>query len=168
MSTRYEGEINRVAGAAGVPLAVAQAMVDTENIKRDPKAIGDVGSSLGRSIGLTQITLRTARGMGFTGTAGELMFPTTNLKWGFKYLRRMFDRVGRGVWSRAVAAYNAGPDLRPWPAAHVARFNRHYQRWRARYGEGKAPPPTLAAGVGGTVLMMLIVGLALPLLFKKR
>lgn len=75
---------------------------DAHAIRQEPQ-IGDA------SRGLTQILLRTARGLGYTGTAAGLFDPGTNIDLGFKYLASMFRSTGS--WPAALSAYNGG--LRP-------------------------------------------------------
>jgi soluble lytic murein transglycosylase-like protein len=162
----FQELIDQVADQEGIPRPVAQALVDTENIKRDP-AIVIKEAWGGGSFGLTMITLRTAQSLGFKGTPGQLLDPRTNLAFGFRYLRQMFDSVAKGSWTNARAAYNAGPDMKPWPAADVARFTANLARWSGP-SPGFQKPPILRAGIGGWPMVLIIVGLLLPLLFKKR
>jgi len=162
----FQDLVDKIADQERVPRAVAQALVDTENIKRNP-AIAIRESYGGGSFGLTMITLTTARGLGFTGTPGQLLAPDTNLTYGLRYLRQMFDQVGQGSWSRARAGYNAGPDLSPWPAADVARFERNLARWSGP-SPGFQKPPIQIAGIGGWLLPLVILGFLLPLLFTRR
>lgn len=58
------------------------------------------------SLGVCQIKLRTAREMGFQGTAKQLMNPKMNIKYAAKYLAWQYKRYGS--ISRAVVAYNRG------------------------------------------------------------
>jgi soluble lytic murein transglycosylase-like protein len=66
-------------------------------------------SLLGRggAIGLMQIKLATARGLGYSGTAEGLRDPATNLMYGIKYLAGAF-RAAKGDHDRAVHYYAAG------------------------------------------------------------
>lgn len=177
MSRPFEDLINVIAREERVPVDVAQAYVDTENAARDPNVIRDVGLWGGGSAGLMQITIRTARSLGFPGTLEDLKAPAANLRFGLRYLRLMFDQVGAGSWSRAAAAYNAGPDLKPYPADHVARFERHLAKWRQLYGIAPPPatevygppappaapesppfprPPIPRPGIGGTAVLVAV------------
>ena len=61
----------------------------------------------GGAIGLMQIKLATARGLGYTGTAEGLRDPFTNLLYGIKYLAGAY-RVANGDHNRAVHYYAAG------------------------------------------------------------
>ena len=61
----------------------------------------------GGTIGLMQIKLATARGLGYTGTAEGLRNPETNLAWGVKYLAGAYRAAGSDH-SRAVHYYASG------------------------------------------------------------
>jgi len=185
MAAKYEALVDSIADAERVPRAVAQALVDTENPKRDPTIILREAWG-GGSHGLTMITLATAtKTLGFRGTSAQLIEPSTNLAYGLRYFRQMYDQVGRGDWGRARWAYNVGPDLDPpWPAADKARFINNLARWAPlkapavavvapAAAPGPAPPafqkpPILRAGIGGWLMPLILVGWLLPMLFSKR
>lgn len=93
--------VSAAAQVAGVPLHIAHAVVRTES-RYNPRARGRAGE-----VGLTQIRLGTARGMGYRGTLADLYDPATNLKWGFKYLAAAYRRT-RGDWALAASLYNKG------------------------------------------------------------
>src|SRR4051812_33040196 len=59
------------------------------------------------NIGLMQIKLGTARGLGYTGTAEGLRDPDTNLSWAVKYLAGAW-RAANGDHTRAVRYYASG------------------------------------------------------------
>jgi soluble lytic murein transglycosylase-like protein len=59
------------------------------------------------NIGLMQIKLGTARGLGYTGTAEGLRDPDTNLAWAVKYLAGAY-RAANGDHNRAVRFYASG------------------------------------------------------------
>ena len=61
----------------------------------------------GGTIGLMQIKLATARGLGYTGTAEGLRDPNTNLTYGVKYLAGAY-RAANGDHNRAVHYYASG------------------------------------------------------------
>ena len=58
-------------------------------------------------IGLMQIKLSTARGMGYKGSRKQLYNPSTNLYWGMKYLGRAYQLAG-GSTCGTILRYNAG------------------------------------------------------------
>ena len=60
----------------------------------------------GGTIGLMQIKLATARGLGYTGDAAGLRDPDTNLTYGVKYLAGAY-RAANGDHDRAVHYYAA-------------------------------------------------------------
>ena len=59
------------------------------------------------NIGLMQIKLGTARGLGYTGTAEGLRDPATNLTWAVKYLAGAW-RAANGDHKRAMHYYASG------------------------------------------------------------
>jgi soluble lytic murein transglycosylase-like protein len=59
------------------------------------------------NIGLMQIKLGTARGLGYTGTAEGLRDPDTNLTWAVKYLAGAY-RVANSDHKRAMRYYASG------------------------------------------------------------
>ncbi|MDB5563316.1 MAG: hypothetical protein JWN11_2734 [Hyphomicrobiales bacterium] len=61
----------------------------------------------GRFYGLMQITLDTARSMGFRGEARELLTAETNLRYGGKYLSGAYIVAGNDP-DRAVRLYHKG------------------------------------------------------------
>jgi soluble lytic murein transglycosylase-like protein len=69
------------------------------------------------NIGMMQIKLGTARGLGYTGTAEGLRDPDTNLTWAVKYLAGAY-RAANGDHSRAMRYYASG-------YYHAAKRHRH-------------------------------------------
>jgi soluble lytic murein transglycosylase-like protein len=61
----------------------------------------------GGTIGLMQIKLATARGLGYTGDAAGLRDPNTNLTYAVKYLAGAY-RAANGNDSRAISYYAGG------------------------------------------------------------
>ena len=97
----YAALIATHASANGIPVELARAVVRHES-NFNPRVTGRAGE-----IGLMQIKLQTARGMGYTGSRKGLYDPATNIKWGMKYLgqaRRMAGGSECGMLSR----YNGG------------------------------------------------------------
>jgi len=97
----YAATIDRAAEAWSIPLDVAYGLIAQES-GFNPSAIGDGG----RSFGLVQLQLTTARGLGYTGDGPGLLDPATNVQLGFKYLRGQLDRAG--TMTGALSAYNGG------------------------------------------------------------
>jgi len=58
-------------------------------------------------IGLMQIKLRTARGVGYRGSAKGLYDPDTNLRYGMKYLGQA-QKLAGGNLCRTIMKYNGG------------------------------------------------------------
>lgn len=97
--------VDAAAAAAGVPLAIAHAVIRQES-NYIPSTRGSAGEW-----GLGQIKCPTARGLGFSGPCGALADPATNLRYAMAYLRLALARGGvgcvgvslyqRGVYGRA-------------------------------------------------------------------
>lgn len=101
-------------------------------------------SLLGRggAIGLMQIKLATARGVGYSGTAEGLRDPNTNLTYGVKYLAGAY-RAANGDHNRAVRYYAGG-------YYYVAKHQRHerpavHQLILAKDAERVPAQPTVSA-----------------------
>lgn len=60
------------------------------------------------ALGLTQVRLATARELDAALTEGDLMVPDTNLRIGFRVLRRLLRQFDNDL-ELALAAYNLGP-----------------------------------------------------------
>ncbi|MET0674568.1 MAG: transglycosylase SLT domain-containing protein [Bradyrhizobium sp.] len=98
---QYESMVASHARANDVPEALVHRVIVRES-KYHPSLIGRGGT-----IGLMQIKLPTARGLGYTGDAAGLRDPDTNLNWGVKYLAGAY-RAANGDHSRAVRYYASG------------------------------------------------------------
>ena len=98
---RYEKMIAKHARANLVPEALVHRLIVRES-KYHPDLVGHGGT-----IGLMQIKLATAKGVGYSGDADGLRDPETNLKYGVKYLAGAYRAAG-GNESRAVALYSRG------------------------------------------------------------
>jgi soluble lytic murein transglycosylase-like protein len=99
--SEYDALIAAHAQANGVPVALVHRVVVRESRYR-PGVVGRGGA-----IGLMQIKLATARGLGYTGSAAGLRDPDTNLTWAVKYLAGAY-RAANGNEARAVHYYAAG------------------------------------------------------------
>jgi soluble lytic murein transglycosylase-like protein len=99
--TQYEALVAAHARANGVPEAPVHRVIVRES-KYQPALIGRGGT-----IGLMQIKLATARGLGYTGTAEGLRDPETNLAYGVKYLAGAY-RAANSDHSRAVHYFASG------------------------------------------------------------
>ena len=97
----YESMVATHAQANGVPEALVHRVIVRES-KYQPHLVGRGGT-----IGMMQIKLATARGMGYTGDAAGLRDPNTNLTYAVKYLAGAY-RAANGDANRAVAYYAGG------------------------------------------------------------
>jgi Transglycosylase SLT domain len=98
---QYESMVAAHARANNVPEALVHRVMVRES-KYHPQLVGRGGT-----IGLMQIKLATARGLGYTGDAAGLRDPDTNLAWGVKYLAGAY-RAANGDHGRAVHYYASG------------------------------------------------------------
>ena len=98
---QYDSMVASHARANNVPEALVHRVIVRES-KYHPNLVGRGGT-----IGLMQIKLPTARGLGYTGDAAGLRDPDTNLAWGIKYLAGAY-RAANGDHSRAVHYYASG------------------------------------------------------------
>jgi len=98
---QYESMVATHASANNVPETLVHRVIVRES-KYHPHLVGRGGT-----IGLMQIKLPTARGLGYTGDAAGLRDPNTNLAWGTKYLAGAY-RAANGDHSRAVRYYASG------------------------------------------------------------
>ena len=98
-----------------VPIGMVLAIIEAESTG-NPKAYRGEAALHDGSIGLMQILLATARGMGYTGISGDpanlngLFYPQTNIHYGVKYLTDLWARLGNAA--DVASAYNGG--VRPW------------------------------------------------------
>jgi soluble lytic murein transglycosylase-like protein len=99
--SQYESMVATHAAANNVPEALVHRVIVRES-KYHPNLIGRGGT-----IGLMQIKLATARGLGYTGDAAGLRDPNTNLAWGTKYLAGAY-RAANSDHNRAVRYYASG------------------------------------------------------------
>jgi soluble lytic murein transglycosylase-like protein len=97
----YSDLIAQHARANGITVTLARAVVKHESGFK-PNVTGLAGE-----IGLMQIKLSTARGMGYTGTAKGLYDPATNLRWGMKYLGQA-QKLAGGSECGTLSRYNGG------------------------------------------------------------
>jgi soluble lytic murein transglycosylase-like protein len=99
--SEYDALIATHASANNVPEALVHRVIQRES-RYQPRLIGRCGC-----IGLMQIKLATARGLGYAGNAEGLRDPNTNLTYGVKYLAGAY-RAANGDHGRAIHYYAAG------------------------------------------------------------
>jgi soluble lytic murein transglycosylase-like protein len=99
-STPLDGMAASQASANGVPVSLVERVIRRES-GGNPRAV-----SRG-NYGLMQIRLGTARAMGFTGSAAELLDPQVNMTYAVRYLAGAYRAAG-GNENRAVALYARG------------------------------------------------------------
>ncbi|MDE2380100.1 lytic transglycosylase domain-containing protein [Bradyrhizobium sp.] len=97
----YAGLIAAHARVNGVPESLVHRVIMRES-RYHSELVGRGGT-----IGLMQIKLATARGVGYTGDAAGLRDPATNLAYGVKYLAGAY-RAANGDHARAMHYYAGG------------------------------------------------------------
>jgi soluble lytic murein transglycosylase-like protein len=99
--SEFHGLVAAHAHANNVPEVLVHRVIMRESRYQS----GLVGR--GGTIGLMQIKLATARGLGYTGSAEGLRDPNTNLTYAVKYLAGAY-RAAKGDQQRAVHYYAGG------------------------------------------------------------
>jgi soluble lytic murein transglycosylase-like protein len=97
----YDAMVMTHARANHVPAALVHRVIRRES-KYHPELVGHGGT-----IGLMQIKLETAKGLGYRGDVSGLHDPNTNLAYGVKYLAGAY-RAAEGDLARAMHFYAAG------------------------------------------------------------
>ena len=133
--SQYDALVAAHAQANGVPEALVHRVIMRES-RYQPALVGRGGT-----IGLMQIKLATARGLGYTGTAEGLRNPETNLAWGIKYLAGAYRAAGSDH-SRAVHYYASGY----YYAAKRQRLAH------SRHGQPRAIAPQFGASPAGAAI----------------
>jgi len=95
-----DGMASAQASANGIPTSLVERVIKRES-GGNPRAV-----SRG-NYGLMQIRLSTARAMGFSGSAAELLDPQVNMTYAVRYLAGAYRAAG-GNENRAVALYASG------------------------------------------------------------
>src|SRR5262249_25303171 len=110
----------------------------TRDCAREPiSGPGLVGH--GGTLGLMQIKLATARGLGYTGTADGLLDPNTNLTYAVKYLAGAYRTAG-GNADRAVGYYASGY----YYAAKRQQLSPRATKTNPQAQNGNGEPPATA------------------------
>lgn len=92
--------VNKYAKIHGIPASLLHRVIQRESDYR-------AGARSGPYYGLMQILPATARGMGFKGSASDLLDAETNLKYAGKYLRGAW-LLSNGSEATAVKWYSRG------------------------------------------------------------
>jgi soluble lytic murein transglycosylase-like protein len=132
---QYEAMIATHAKANLVPEVLVHRIIVRES-KYQASLLGRGGA-----IGLMQIKLATARGLGYTGNAEGLRDPETNLTYGVKYLAGAYRAAG-GDHDRTVKYYAAGYYL-------TAKQQRlEHLKQAATEAKAESPPAPQAGDIG--------------------
>lgn len=183
----YDAEIGAAIARHGsrITPAIVHAVIGAES-GYNPKAyraephIGDA------SRGLMQLLYKTAKGLGYGGSAEGLYDPATNIDLGVRFLSELVSSKGGDVWA-AVSAYNNGNGKRATSQTRVclARdgsgncvryftaepgqfLNQPYVDKVAALAEyfAGALPGGGSAAAGGSIVSLALVGAGLWILAK--
>lgn len=114
----YSSIIAKHARANGIPVEIAHAVVRHES-GYNARATGRAGE-----VGLMQIKLQTARGIGYKGTRQQLYDPETNITWGMKYLGEA-RRLAGGDECGMLSRYNGGLATKKKIRSYCRNIERH-------------------------------------------
>lgn len=129
--TRWDPVFTTWAQAMGVPYELLRAVAAVES-SYNPAALRPEPSISDASRGLMQVLLRTARNVGYGGTAEGLHDPNVNVALGARILRDLFAALGR--WDDAISAYNGNAYNRPGEVVDPSRLELGLGRRVARAG----------------------------------
>ena len=127
--TRYDIQkaINKEAKRYNLDPYFLAAIVKVES-NWDPYAVDPAHTSFGAM----QLTMPTARWMGYTGDEQGLYNPYANVHYGAKYLAWLRDRPNvAGNLRKMAMGYNGGPDLGPVSA--TSRYAGKVMYWYNTY-----------------------------------
>ncbi len=130
----YDALVRAHARANSVPEALVHRVILRES-RYQPQLVGHGGT-----IGLMQIKLATARGLGYKGDAAGLHDPDTNLAYGVKYLAGAY-RAAHADHARAMHYYTVGY----YDVAKRQRLEFAAHPWLDASGNPQAPFPGAAA-----------------------
>lgn len=82
------------------------------------------------SVGVCQIQLPTAKGLGFKGTEKDLMKPENNIKYAAKYLKHQIDRYNSTI--KGIIAYNRGSAKNLTSTAYSAKVIKQWRKINVR------------------------------------
>ncbi|NDW03225.1 lytic transglycosylase domain-containing protein [Jiella pacifica] len=123
----------------GIPPALAFAVVRVES-RYNPRARG-------RGVyGLSQIKPATARSLGFSGSASDLLDADTNLTYGMKYLKGAWEQSGHDVCGAAMKYKGGHRTTRMTASArsYCSKVKAHMAELDlSRRGPGRAVPATI-------------------------
>lgn len=104
------------AAKQGVPVGLALAIAKAES-NFNCGAVGRAGER-----GVMQIKPRTARGLGYKGTASGLNNCATGIRYGMIYLKQAYRKAGGNIY-RAALLYNAGIHSKRKSSAYAKKIS---------------------------------------------
>ncbi|MGH7166475.1 MAG: lytic transglycosylase domain-containing protein [Nitrospiraceae bacterium] len=102
----YDALIRLYSQVHSVPFQLVKGTIAVESdfVPTAYRAEPQIGDA---SHGLMQVLMRTAKGLGYTGTTAGLYNPNVNIDLGTRLLKQNLARAGGNI-DRAVSAYNGG------------------------------------------------------------
>ncbi len=128
-STWYS-TISKYSNRYGIPKSFIYAIITVES-RGNPSA-SESGYWGGQ--GAMQISLPTARSLGFNGSKSQLFEPDNNIHYATAYLSELKTHF-RGNVRDMAAGYNAGMDLKPYPYTYVDNVIKYYDYYAPKLGE---------------------------------
>jgi len=123
--------ISKYSAIYHIPKSVIYAVIRIES-SGNPRSIEHSGYWSG--VGAMQISLPTARSLGFRGTKTQLFQRDNNIHYGTAYLARL-KKTFHGDIFKIIMGYHRGPDLQPWDQAYLSKFLRYYYSYAPKLGE---------------------------------
>lgn len=140
---RFFSVVSQESRKQGLPTALADAVVVVES-NYNPSAIGSVGE-----IGLMQVRPQTAAMLGFAGEPSSLLDPSTNVRFGVRYLAQAWKLTG-GDLCRTLMKYRAGHGEERMTERSIAYCSRA-RTYLAGIGSPLASAPIPTPNVSGPV-----------------
>lgn len=118
---KVRGMVAAEAARQGVPVRLALAIARAESNFRC-SAVGRAGER-----GVMQIKPRTARGVGYKGSASGLNNCAVGIRYGMIYLKQAYRKAGGNIY-RTALLYNAGIHSKLKSSAYAKKISKHSGR----------------------------------------
>jgi len=153
----YSAMAQQYADLYGVPSLWVEAVIQTES-SGNPAATRYEARLSESSWGLMQLLESTARNLGYNGPAEGLLDPQTNIDFGTKLIRQLYDRVGEDA-AAMYSAYNSGSETLYKTSAQVALNTNHFlanlDALTAQFAESPVVQTAVGSVAGGLILLLL-------------
>ena len=130
---RYRGYVEAAFIAHGLPAAWGLAIARQESAFRAGVSVLTGGDGVrGGSYGLMQMSMTTARGLGYAGDAKTLLIPTVNCMLSAKLVAQLRSRYLN--LRDVAAAYNSGKPFDRAPHSTRTHYVPNVQRYAQEFG----------------------------------